>query len=194
MAELLVNNTQNMKQVQVYLKFKSTENVDPSVEDFIEMLQAINDCHNVVMSLSQNEYKGLHLPRRASIIDNHKLKISTIKRENPFIVDFVFNIDPEQLIEFLKLLKMCFLSCRLFKTYAVDLIEELLRWLRKQPNFNERSNEKNKLMQEALKKEHLMNEHLNRLCNCKFKIIDLFYNFGGEIFKIIENEEYKRED
>jgi hypothetical protein len=185
-----------MKQVQLYLKFKSTENVEPSIEDFIEMLQAINDCHNMVISLSQKEYEGLHLPRRDSfkIIDNHKLKIANVKRENPFIIDFVFEIDPEQLIEFLKLLKMCFFSCRLFNTYASNLIHELMKWLRKQPNYIEQPNERHLLMHEALKKERFTHEHLKRLCNSRFKIIDLFYNFGGEIFKIIENEEYKREE
>ena len=79
--------------------------------------------------------------------------------------------------------------------FMIPKYRHMLACIHKKKNKNENDDESSKNLKWAVKKifPHIMK--LNKiLCNNKFKIIDLFYNFGEEIFKIIENEEYKRED
>ncbi len=63
------------------------------------------------------------------IRDEHQLKITNVKRENPFILELIFNIDPDQLIEYLKYLKLCFYSCELYQSASNKLLHSLIKWL-----------------------------------------------------------------
>jgi len=181
-----------MKEVKVYLKLKAIDEKNPFMDDFFEMLTAINDCHNMVVFLSQKEYNPADLDNK--ILADHKLKITNIKRENPFILELIFNIDPDQLIEFLKYLKLCFYGCGLFRTSATDLIKDIIKWLKRKGYIADE-----KIIEEKLKKDYrFLASKINKLskvlCGNKLKITDLIYILDDVKDIIIEDENYKRED
>ncbi|MFO0494482.1 MAG: hypothetical protein ACK50Y_03040 [Flavobacteriia bacterium] len=179
-----------MRELKVYIKLKSVDAKNPSLADFTEFLTALNECHNLVVLYSQKEYDHLDISDDLTthIRDEHQLKITNVKRDNPFILELIFNIDPDQLIEFLKYLKLCFYGCGLYQSASNKLLDSLIKWLIKRGY----AESEEQIIQDLLKDYERIYRALERikktLCKNKFKILNLTYILE-ELNEIIIDEE-----
>jgi hypothetical protein len=184
-----------MEKVRVYLKFRSKNENEPSFDEFVEFLNSVNEFHNLLIYLSQNNYpkEDFTVDKLELILHEHRLIITDIKRENPFIFDFIFQIDPEQFFEFLKTLKMSFFMCGMFGVVTMDLIKDIILWLKKHNKYQEEIKEEKELIREAFLNYEKYKKYIQKFCGDGAKIVDLIYSYNEEEFKIIENEKYKEE-
>ena len=81
-----------MEKVRVYLKFRSKNEKEPSFDEFVEFLNSVNDFHNLLIYLSQDNYPKDDFTddKLEHILQKHRLIINNVSRENPFIFDFIF--------------------------------------------------------------------------------------------------------
>lgn len=184
-----------MEKVRVYLKFRSKNEKEPSFDEFVEFLNSVNEFHNLLIYLSQNNYpkEDFTDDKLELILHEHRLIITEIKRENPFIFDFIFQIDPEQFFEFLKTLKMSFFMCGKYGKVLPELIRDILEWLRKQNKSYSEKEERIEITKRSYEMTIKYKKYIQKFCSDGSEIIDLIYYFNEEEFKIIENEKYKEE-
>jgi hypothetical protein len=129
------------------IQLKITVSVDfgknPSLQEFQDMLKALNEIYTYAIIKSQSEYEDLNIRYGlGQLIPHHELLISNVSRRNPFDFEFIVQLSQYGIAEFWTYLKLFFALCTKYNS-VIDInlfVQQLLFW--KDNKFPEFSNEK----------------------------------------------------
>lgn len=161
--------------IQVKIKISIDFGKNPSLQEFQDMLNALNELHKYAIIQSQAEYKELNISYGLGhLISHHELLISNVSRRNPFDFEFIVQLSQYGIAEFWTYLKLFFALCERFNN-VIDIhffVEQLLIWMNKNfPDYTQKKGDDIAKVRKAwflkigrISSNEKLRKYLNKIC------------------------------
>ena len=175
------NEEMNRLRINVIINFEK----NPSLQEFQDMLNALNEIHKYAVINSQPEYNKLNIRYGfGQLLPHHELLVSNVSRRNPFDFEFIITLSQHGITEFWSHLKLFFALCTKYNSISnVKLFtNQLSSWLiKKSSEIGEKKEEKSvQIGKRLLRKigyiisEEKLSSYFDVICNGTAIIEELY--------------------